>query len=247
MYDRDSLPLSPSPAPPADYASRPTTLHDNAEFNRYGVAPEHPTLETQVSDDYAREVRHAYFAAVSYVDAQIGRVIQELEQSGLNKNTIVIVWGDHGWHLGDQGVWGKHTLHERSLLSPLLVKLPDMLSAGVPTDAIVETLDIYPMIAELVGIDVADELSGTSLVPQLRNPSEASGRYARGYFGQDVTIRSQHYRAIAYGDGLVDHVEVFDHRSDPGETKNMAQDLPAEVQGIVSDVLGHLLDPPSKQ
>jgi arylsulfatase A-like enzyme len=241
LYDRDRLPLSPNPQPPADYASRPTTLHDNGEFHIYGTAREHPTLANQVSEDYARELRHAYFASVSYVDAQIGKVLQELARSGLDKNTVVILWGDHGWHLGDHGVWGKHTLQERALLSPLIVRVPGMSSPGAPTDAIIETLDIYPTIAELAGIDAPQGLAGTSLLPQLRDATLASGRYARGYFRGDVTLRSPNYRAIAYAEASAEHVEVFDHRSDPAEITDIAQDLPAGAESVVEDALKHLM------
>ena len=237
LYDRDSLPLSPNPEPPADYATRPTTLHDNGEFHIYGTAREYPTLVNQVSEDYARELRHAYFASVSYVDAQIGKVLDELRRSGLDKNTVVILWGDHGWHLGDHGIWGKHTLHERALLSPLIVSSPDLPSPGIRSDAIVETLDIYPTIVELAGIDAPEGLAGTSLIPQLEDPALASGRFARGYFRGDVALRSPNYRVIAHSDARVDDTEVYDHRSDPEEAGRPAGPVPEEVSDMIRDAI----------
>ena len=110
MYDEASIPISPMPDIPE--GCDPVSLHESAEFKSYQSGDEMPSIKNRISDEYARKLRHAYFACVSYMDAQVGKVLDALEASGKMDNTIIILWGDHGWHLGDLRVWGKHTLHE---------------------------------------------------------------------------------------------------------------------------------------
>ena len=122
MYDESQIPLTASPGIPENVNL--ASLHDSPEFNRYKLGEEHPVLNHPASDAYARKIKHAYYAAVSYTDAQIGKLLDKLKEKGLDKNTIVVLWGDHGWQLGDHQVWGKHTLFEKALRSPLIVKNP---------------------------------------------------------------------------------------------------------------------------
>lgn len=124
MYDEASIPISPMPDIPE--GCDPVSLHESAEFKSYQSGDEMPSIKNRVSDEYARKLRHAYFACVSYMDAQVGKVLDALEASGKMDNTIIILWGDHGWHLGDLRVWGKHTLHETSLSSALVIKAPSV-------------------------------------------------------------------------------------------------------------------------
>jgi arylsulfatase A-like enzyme len=105
MYDESEIPLSPNPFIPENVNKE--SLHGSGEFNGYKSGDEAASLEGPVTDEYARKLRHAYFACVSYTDAQVGKLIEELEKQGLAENTVVVIWGDHGWHLGDQLVWGK--------------------------------------------------------------------------------------------------------------------------------------------
>jgi len=118
LYDESKLPLSPTPFIPENVNK--ASLHNSGEFNQYKLGEEKASLEAPVSDAYARKLRHAYFACVSFTDAQIGKVLTELDKLELAENTIVVLWGDHGWHLGDHLVWGKHTIFERALKSPLI-------------------------------------------------------------------------------------------------------------------------------
>ena len=111
---------------------------------------------------YIRKLRHGYCAAVSYADAQVGKVLDELDRLKLSENTIVVLWGDHGWHLGDLGTWGKHTAFEHALRSPLIVRAPSMEDPGVISDALIETVDIYPTLAELFGLVAPAGLGGDS-------------------------------------------------------------------------------------
>jgi arylsulfatase A-like enzyme len=164
-------PTSTSTIPPPSLlparSAKPTgansaTTTNSGEINAY----------TDRSD--RAKLRHAYFACVSYVDAQIGKVLAELDALGLADNTIVVLWGDHGWRLDDYGTIGKHALLERALEAPLIIRPPADLRpaafAGIPAKGVVETIDIYPTIAELCGLTPPASAAGSSLVPMLRNP-----------------------------------------------------------------------------
>src|SRR5690606_11671495 len=169
LSDPDALPLAANPGAPAGV--NPQTLHASAEmFGNY----DHPSrggAGVRLDDAHARTLRHGYLAAVSYVDAQIGRVLDELDRLGLADITVVVLWGDHGWHLGEHTIWGKHTTLERSLRSPLVIRAPGEARPGRTTDAIVESVDLYPTLAELVGAPAPAGLSGESLVPLLTDPA----------------------------------------------------------------------------
>jgi arylsulfatase A-like enzyme len=162
MYDEDKIPLAPVRRIPEN--SSPLSLHNSGEFNSYKLGDEKASLKGPVSEEYERKLRHAYFACVSYVDAQVGKVLDELKRLGLDKNTVVVVWGDHGWHLGDQLVWGKHTIFERAVKSTLIVKAPGMAN-GVKNENVVSTIDLYPTISELCGLKAPDWVDGKSTDP----------------------------------------------------------------------------------
>ena len=116
-----------------------------------------------------RELIHGYYAATSYADAQIGKVLDALEANGLDKNTIIVLWGDHGWHLGDHGIWGKWTNFECALRSPLIVRVPGQPEPGQPADGIVETIDIYPTLAALCDLQPPKELHGQNIEPLIQH------------------------------------------------------------------------------
>ena len=139
----------------------------------------------------ARLLRHAYHASVSFVDAQVGKVLDELDRLGIAENTIVVVWGDHGWHLGDHAVWGKHTTFERSLRSVLMIRAPACLLPASRPAALVETLDIYPTLADYAGLEAPAELTGTSLRPIMDDPAHPGKDAAFGYWRGRFTMRTE--------------------------------------------------------
>ena len=142
-------------------------LHPSFELRvRHGI-PKIGPLDQQLS----RTLKHAYLACVSYVDAQIGRAIAVLDELGIRENTIIVVWGDHGWHLGDMGIWGKATNYEIATRVPLIVSAPGMKARGAGTKALVELVDLYPTLCELAGIPQLDQLEGKSFVPLLKDPT----------------------------------------------------------------------------
>ncbi|MGV3757077.1 MAG: sulfatase [Verrucomicrobiota bacterium] len=163
----------------------------------------------------------SYLASTSFVDAQVGRIMAALEASGQAENTIVVLWGDHGWHLGEKGITGKNTLWERSARVPLIFAGPGVTKNGRCTQP-AELLDMYPTLVELCGLPARKDLEGISLVPQLKNPATKRERPAITSHNQgNHGIRSEQYRYIHYADGSE---ELYDMKADPNEWKNLAGD-----------------------
>lgn len=210
--------------PPIPHAEKPqhqSTWHASGEFMKYERWSRNPNTDPAFAD----EVRRHYAACVSYVDAQVGKLMERLEQSTLGENTIVILWGDHGWHLGEHSVWGKHTLFEESLRSPLIIRYSRIPSPGQASTAIVETTDIFPTLCEIAQLPSPDFVNGTTLTPQLINPSH-KGHVAISYHDKRTSIRTECYRLVLHPDG---YAELYDHSSSRGEINNIAEDHPQLV------------------
>lgn len=226
MYMEDEIGLAPYRLHPENSPEYSTV---NYELQGYkepdnisgGSYPEHHQLK----------LRHGYAACVSYIDAQVGKLMKQLEESGELDNTIVMLISDHGWHLGDQGMWGKATNFENSTLSPLILSVPGT-SKGLRLSQLVEYVDIYPTLVELAGFVPANYLEGNSFVPLLNNPQRewktaAFSQYPRGRIFEGYTLRTENFRYVEWrmnkNDSLMS-VELYDHRIDPLETKNFAFD-----------------------
>lgn len=217
--------------PPIPYPGKPegkTTWHGSGEFMKYHRWDRDPRQDTE----FAEEVRRHYAASVSYIDAQIGYLLEELNRTGLDENTIIILWGDHGWHLGEHAIWGKHSLFEESLRAPLIIHLP----GGVPqpgemSQSIVETIDLYPTLCELAGLEKPSGIDGTSLVPQIQNPNVSGGFAISYHLGAKATVIQDSFRLIAHG--KVNHYELYDHASPARETRNSATQNPEKVQELL--------------
>ena len=195
LYDPAKIQLAPNPFKPKgapDYAVLP-----GGELRSYHGIPAGP-----IPDDLARQLKHGYYAAISYMDAQLGRVLDELDRLGLTDKTIIVLWGDHGWKLGEHAGWCKHSNVENDTNAPLLISVPGLKTAGQRTDALAEFVDIYPTLAELCGLPLPKHLEGTSLVPVLRDPSKsvktaAFSQYPRGVDGRQLmgySMRTDRYR-----------------------------------------------------
>lgn len=166
LYDRTEIPLATQVDSPTDGAAM--GLHASFELRtRAGIPKTGP-----IDDELATTLKHAYLASVSYVDAQVGLMMDALDETGLRDNTIIIVWSDHGWHLGEMGVWGKATNYEIGTRVPLMIWTPDMKSRGQQSEALVELIDIFPTLCELAEVNVPDHLEGTSFVPLLEDPAQ---------------------------------------------------------------------------
>ena len=187
-------------------------------INNYAVAPTHSEV---VGAGKQRSLTHAYLASVTFVDHFVGIVLDALKNSPHADNTLIVLWSDHGFHLGEKQHWAKRTLWEESTRVPLLIAGPGV-SHGKPCGEPASLLDIYPTLVELCGLPKNDYLEGLSLVPQLKNPAARRDRPAitSSYFGNH-SIRSRDWRLIVYEDGAQ---ELYDHRNDPDEFRNLAND-----------------------
>ncbi len=166
LYNRDKIPLSTQTEAPEDGAAM--GLHPSFELRaRFGI-PKYG----EIPDSLARTLKHGYLACISYVDAQIGLVLDALEESGELDNTIIMLWTDHGWHLGEMGIWGKATNYEIATRVPLIVWTPEMADEvrGKSTDALVELVDMYPTLCDYAGVEMPSHLEGSSFLPIIENP-----------------------------------------------------------------------------
>ncbi|MBU0608851.1 MAG: sulfatase [Armatimonadetes bacterium] len=225
LYDRASLKLADNPFAPQDAPQY--ALSNWGELRAYHGMPR----EGAVTDDQARELIHGYYAAASYTDAQIGRLLDELQRLGLQDDTIVIVWGDHGWQLGEHGMWCKHTNYETSVWSPLIISVPGQTPAKC--DALVEFVDIYPSLCELCDVPRPQGLEGCSFAPLVRDSrrpwkTAAFSQYPRGIRGQGpamgYSMRTDRYRFTEWRARKTDfrEYELYDHQVDPTENVNIA-------------------------
>src|SRR5262245_56698129 len=163
LYDPASFKLPTFTEPPQGAPVFAPTKWE--ELRQYRDVPE----QGKLSDELARTLIHGYHAAVSYMDAQVSRVIDALDETGLADNTLIVLWGDHGWHLGDHGMWCKHTNYEQATHIPLIVVAPGVTPAGTATESLVESVDLYPTLCELAGLPVPAGLDGASVIATLRD------------------------------------------------------------------------------
>lgn len=228
LYDRKKLSPPPNPEWPKD-APRIAWHNSREILGNPG---------RKLSPEAVMEIRHGYLAAITYMDAQIGRVLAELKSLGLDKNTIVVFWSDHGYHLGEQTLWAKTSNFELDAGVPLIISTPDMKKPGEKTEALAELLDLYPTLAEACGLPAPSGVEGTSLLPVLRDPS-ATVKAAAGtqhprpaYFkGQPEvmgrSVRTARYRYTEWREfktGKLVAAELYDHQVDPLETVNVVRD-----------------------
>jgi len=242
LYDPMKIPLASNPnipegAPVFTMNSMYELRHYDG-FNHIG----HPT-NYKMNEDTARILKHGYYASVSYVDALFGQLVSHLKKLGIYENTIIIVWGDHGWKLGDHNSWGKMTNYNIDLKVPMIIRYPDQENRGVQTFAITELVDMFPSLCELAGIDVPDYLQGNSFVPLLENPNRtwkkaAFSQFHRRpkvtpdggrYMGYSINTEEYHYIEwynwdhISGTRGDIVSSELFDRKEDPFETLNLSE------------------------
>ena len=187
-----------------------------------------PSEAFSLSEEKTLELIRGYMAATSYMDAQVGRVLDQLDTLGLTEKTVVLLCGDHGFHLGEHATWGKNTLFEVALRSPLIVSIPGQEQVGVETDALVELVDIYPTLCDACQLPIPEQLEGLSMVPVIREPttpwkSAAFSKTGKAYGKR--SIRTQRYRYAESIRSASSGKELYDHNTDPDEKVNIA-DLP---------------------
>lgn len=221
-YPEAAVALSPHPTPPE--GCPPVALHSWGELRAYRGIPKDGPLD----ESRARELVRGYLACTSFIDAQIGRVLAALAAAGLEDDTIVVLWGDHGWNLGDHGLWCKHATFETSMRVPLILRVPGR-GEGSRSTALVETVDLYPTLCALAGIPVPEHCVGLDLQPLLDDPEHQLREVAIGRYGAGDTLRSDRYRYAVFHDrrGKADRVTgemLYDHQTDPDETVNLIDD-----------------------
>ncbi|HET6423877.1 MAG TPA: sulfatase-like hydrolase/transferase [Planctomycetaceae bacterium] len=209
------------------------------ELRQYKGIPD----QGAVPDELQRTLIHGYYAAMSYMDAQVGRVLDQLDALDLRKNTIVVLWGDHGWHLGDHGMWCKHTNYEQAARIPLFVSVPGFKSAKSPS--LVESVDIYPTLCELAGIAAPAGLDGRSFASTLREPAQPTKNHVIHVYPRNKpgtgpvigrAIRTPRYRMVEWkkigepADSA--EIELYDYEADPLETANLAEQQPDVVKEL---------------
>ena len=209
LYDRSTLSVADNQYLPK---GAPESLKGSNEFNGY-VIDEYDLG----SDAWHRAMIHGYYACVSYVDAQIGKILQELKDLELEDNTIVVLWGDHGFHLGEHNFWSKHNTMDVSLRVPLLVHVPGKMQGEA--NAVVSSVDIYPTLCELAGLPLPSHLQGKSFVPILDDLSQSTQEHVYARFRNGDAAITGRYAFTRYSDG---EVMLFDHKKDPKENRNVA-------------------------
>ncbi len=232
LHDPGGIPqprIDHLPAGAPDFAG-----HSNGELHRYADIP----AGNPIPPEIARSLRHGYRACVSFIDAQVGRLLDAVDRNGLADTTVIVLWGDHGWQLGDHGLWHKHTNFELATRSPLIIAAPGQVAAGRSSAALVEFVDIYPTLVDLCRLPPKADLDGISLRPLLADPSGsvkpvAISQYPRGRgAGAEVplmgySLRDDRWRLTVWREDGTPRVvarELYDELNDPDETINLASD-----------------------
>ncbi|EDL56441.1 sulfatase [Gimesia maris] len=225
LYDDSPITVPDNPQPPKNVPD--VALHDSREILR--------AVKGKLTDAQIIELRTGYLAGISYLDAQLGKVLAELDRLGLREKTIIVFWSDHGFHLGEHGLWCKTSNFENDARVPLMISVPHMKTAGKTSDALVELLDMYPTLVELCGLDSPGKLEGTSLVPVLKDPTQSvkpaaftqhprPAYYRKQPENMGVSVRTPRYRYTEWRNfktGKVIARELYDHTSDPEENTNI--------------------------
>jgi arylsulfatase A-like enzyme len=196
-------------------------LDDVPEIGRRMARPEGDHAKVLATDNWEKAVQ-GYLASITYVDGQVGRLLDALDKRPDAENTVIVLWTDHGWHLGEKLHWRKFTLWEEADRVPMIWVVPGLTEAGARCDRTVSLLDIYPTLADVCGLAVGDHLEGESLKPLLADPAAAWNRPVVTTHGRNNhAVRSERYRYIRYSDGTE---ELYDHENDPMEWTNLAAD-----------------------
>ena len=234
LYDPTQLPM---PEYEMDPVGTPAwAVKKRGEIDQFKPVPDDGT---PFSDELKRTLIHGYYASLSYMDTQVGRVLDELERLNLTKNTVIVLWGDHGWHLGDHGSWTKHSNFEQANRIPILIYAHGVTVPLSSTKQLVETVDIYPTLAELAGLPSPtgpQPIDGMNMVPVLKNPDVRIRDHAYHSYPRKrnqligCAIRTERYRMVEWvnvEDQSAEKIyELYDYATDPLETKNLAESKP---------------------
>ena len=257
LYQRDEIPLAKF----QEHAKNSPELayHNSGELRTYSDIPPLASF-TDVKINHIglpvekqKELIHGYYAAVSYVDAQIGKLVHSLDSLGLTENTIIVLWGDHGWHLGDHDLWCKHTNFENAARAPLIFSAPGFKPGK--SQSLTEFVDIFPTLCELSGLKTPENLDGKSLVPLMKDPAASVKKYAVSQYPHEgkmgYSVRTEKYRLTwwmkngflsysTFSKDLIVARELYDYENDPMETVNVVNDK--KYREIVIDIEGMMVE-----
>lgn len=244
LYNPDKIPESEYNQPPTDVKSKISLHGSNSSYEpRTHYKWVNDTSNYIITKEREKILKHGYAACVSYIDAQIGKILNELERLNLHNNTIIVLWGDHGWHLGEYNIWGKYTNFDIALRSPLIIKTPEINNPGVSADGMVETVDIFPTLADLCGLPIPEYLQGISIKPVIETPTARIKQYSigeRNAWGvHGKTIRSEQYRLMIWKDNLTGDtidINLFDNYQKPLPNQNIADQSPQLVKDLISEL-----------
>jgi len=259
LYDRDTIPLAdnqylPKDAPALAFGDR--NQGGLYELRDYWDFADTPSLfEGSLSEDRQRALKHGYYASISMIDTHVGRLLDELKSLKLEEETIVVIWSDHGWKLGEHNGWCKQTNYEIDTRTPLIIRVPGGKSAGQKCEALTEFVDIYPTLCELAGLPIREELEGKSLKPVLENPQSehkqaAFSQYIHHYDGKKYmgyAMRTDRYRYIEWlnlESHALEEVELYDHEQDPQENQNIAKQTDQKILDQLSEQMWSSLPRP---
>ncbi|MCT4672660.1 MAG: sulfatase [Prolixibacteraceae bacterium] len=240
LYDRNELPLA-AYQQFAKYGPK-IAYHKSGEIQSYSDIPKLDSYSDigpdLLPESKQRELIHGYYACVSYMDAQVGKVLDALDHLGLRENTIIVLWGDHGWHLGDHGLWCKHTNFEQATRAPMIFSTPDS-KKGKKVTAPTEFVDIFPTLCDLTNVDQPTGIAGTSLVPVLTGNTTTVKPYAVSQFrrgkAMGYAFRTDRYRYVVwvkdnfrttkpFNERMVVGEELYDYQKDELERTNLMVD-----------------------
>lgn len=220
LYRDDNLPMSPNPFIPENAPKQ--AIHNSGELRNYALIPKNGP----VSRDTAKLLTQGYYACISYTDAQIGKLLDALDKLQLTENTVVVLWGDHGWNLEDHTLWCKHANFESSMRAPLIISAPGYLQ-NKSTDALTEFIDIYPTICELVNLPLPQHLDGQSMIPLLQNSDQKFKDAIFSRFHDGESIKTDQYVYTEWIDTSNEQVVgrmLYDHKIDSLENRNVVEE-----------------------
>jgi iduronate 2-sulfatase len=243
LYDPEMIPVPATDKLPV--GSPEFAGHNSSELHSYPDVPK----GNPIPADYASKLRHGYYACISYTDAQVGRLLDALDQEGLSDNTIIVLWGDHGWQLGEHGLWNKHTNFEIATRAPLLISVPGTKTMGQRCEVPVEFVDVYPTLADLCGLPIPSGHGGSSVKNLIDNPAAPSTDVAISQYPRNTpegpvmgySIRNERYRATFWRErngSKIIATELYDEQADPDETLNIADQ--SEHKALLETLANHL-------
>jgi arylsulfatase A-like enzyme len=233
LYDHDKIQLPDNYHVPKDAPAE--SIHTSGELRAYAGIP----AKGLVSDETARNLIHGYYACVSYTDAQIGKLLDELDRLELTDNTVVVLWGDHGWNLGEHTLWCKHSCYETSMQIPLIVRVPGI-DGGQRRSGLIESIDLYPSLCELAGLAAPEHHQGRSFATLMKHPEAAWKSAAVGRYQNGDTIRTDTFRFTEYTNakGQLTSQMLYEHVNDPKENVNVVETRKDSASHLAEELHG---------